>query len=153
MTDELRDRFDTLLEDVIAGLPPRVAALIDEVPVHVLDCPTPELIESLRRDGALGPDDDGSDLCGLHTGVGLTERSIEDPAGWGVGADTAGPEHIHLFRQGIAALAFESLGDNADWTHPAADEAIYEEIRITLLHELGHHFGLDEDDLDELGYA
>jgi predicted Zn-dependent protease with MMP-like domain len=28
-----------------------------------------------------------------------------------------------------------------------------EQVRITLLHELGHHFGLDEDDLDSLGYA
>jgi predicted Zn-dependent protease with MMP-like domain len=32
-------------------------------------------------------------------------------------------------------------------------ERIREEIRITILHELGHHFGLDEDDLDRLGYA
>jgi predicted Zn-dependent protease with MMP-like domain len=29
---------------------------------------------------------------------------------------------------------------------------VYEEIRITLLHEIGHHFGLDEEDLEELGY-
>ena len=32
------------------------------------------------------------------------------------------------------------------------EEVVYEEIRITVLHEIGHHFGLDEDDLAALGY-
>lgn len=32
------------------------------------------------------------------------------------------------------------------------EEAVREEIRVTLLHEIGHHFGLDEDDLADLGY-
>lgn len=154
MTPAQRERFDRLLEDVIAGLPRRVAALLDEVPVHVLDRPSGAMVEQLRRDGTLGPDEDGADLCGLHSGVALTERSVEDPGGWG--ADIGVPEHVHLFREGIVSLAFENLGieDGADgWSHPEADEEIYEEIRITLLHELGHHFGLDEDDLDELGYT
>ena len=151
MTDEQRERFDQLFEDVIAGLPAAVAKLIEEVPVVVLDRPSPEMIEMLRRDGTIGPEEDGADLCGLHSGVGLTDRSVEDPAGWG--ADLGVPEHIHLFRDGIADLAFETLGDGATWDHPEADEELYEEIRITLLHELGHHFGLDEDDLEGLGYA
>lgn len=151
MTPEHRERFDRLLEDVIAGLPPRVAALLEEVPVHVLDRPTPEMVAQLQRDGTLGADEDGADLCGLHSGVAITERSVEDPGGWG--ADAGVPEHVHLFREGIAALAFENLGEGAGWHHPEADEEVYEEIRVTLLHEIGHHFGLDEDDLDELGYA
>jgi predicted Zn-dependent protease with MMP-like domain len=33
------------------------------------------------------------------------------------------------------------------------EDRVREEIRITVLHEIGHHFGLDEDDLDRLGYA
>lgn len=148
LTDTARDRFDRLLEDVIETLPERVRTLIEQVPVVVLDRPTGEMVESLIRDGTLEPDADGLDLCGLHTGVAITERSVEDPEGWGghLGLEGAGPEQIHLFRIGIIDLA-------GGWEQPHAEQEVYEEIRITLLHEVGHHFGLDEDDLEELGYA
>ena len=58
------------------------------------------------------------------------------------GADP--PETIQLFREGIVAAA-------GGW--PAGAEAVAEEIRVTVLHEVGHHFGLEEDDLEEVGYA
>jgi len=151
VTKAQRERFDRLFEDVLAGLPPGVAALLEEVPLVMLDRPSLAMIALLRQDGTLGPDEDGADLCGLHSGLGLTERSVEDPSCWG--ADLGVPEHIHLFREGIAGLAFENIGEEGGWEHPEADEELYEEIRITLLHELGHHFGLGEGDLDELGYA
>jgi predicted Zn-dependent protease with MMP-like domain len=129
-------------------LPGNVREMLDHVPVVVLDCPTPEMVQSLKQDGTLEPEADGMDLCGLHTGVAITERSVEDPGGWGLqhASDASGPEQIHLFRIGILDLA-------GGWEQPNADEEVYEEIRITLLHEVGHHFGLDEGDLDELGYA
>lgn len=148
ITDAQRERFDQLMEDAIDALPPAIRDLLDRVPVVVLDEPTPEMIESLKRDGTLLPDESAEDLCGLHTGVGITERSVDDPAGWGGlgGEDGTGPEQIHLFRRGISDLA-------GGWQQPHADEEVYEEIRITLLHEIGHHFGLDEDDLENLGYA
>ncbi|MBY0307630.1 MAG: metallopeptidase family protein, partial [Phycisphaerales bacterium] len=70
---------------------------------------------------------------------------------------------IHLFREPIVEHALEFRGGtdplplNAPrprWGDtPHDDGDVYEEIRITLLHEIGHHFGLDEDDLDRLGYA
>lgn len=141
-----RDAFDRLLEDAIREVPPRVQQMIEQVPVVVLDEPTPEMVEQLKRDGTLGPEDDGLDLCGLHTGVALTERSVEDPLGWGLGTDGGAPEQVHLFRRGICDLA-------GGWNQPHAEQEIYEEIRITLLHEIGHHFGLDEDDLEALGYG
>lgn len=147
-SDHERERFDRLLEDVMEALPERVRDLIEQVPVVVLDHPTPDMVESLIRDGTLEPGDDGLDLCGLHTGVAITERSVEDPAGWGghLGLEGTGPEQIYLFRKGIVDLA-------GGWEQPHAEQEVYEEIRITLLHEVGHHFGLDEDDLEELGYA
>lgn len=146
LTRAQRARFDQLLEDVLDTLPERIRDLIEEVPVIVLDEPTPDMIRSLKADGVIAPDEHGLDLCGLHTGIGLTDRSIEDPAGWGSLAGQGSPEQIHLFRRGIADLA-------GGFDDPNADDHLYEEIRITLLHELGHHFGLDEDDLDNLGYA
>jgi len=146
---ETRERFDTLLEDALHSLPPNVRELVERVPVVVLDCPTPRMLDSLKKDGMLEPEADGLDLCGLHTGIAITDRSLEDPAGWGGSfgsGDAAGPESIHLFRMGIIDLA-------GGWEQPHADEEVYEEIRITVLHEIGHHFGLDEQDLEDLGYA
>ena len=153
MTDVERERFDALMEDAIAALPAKVRALLDEVPIVVLDAPSPKMIAELIREGTLLPEDRATaadELCGLHSGVAITERSIDDPGGWGsAGQETFGQEQIHIFRIGIINFATEDVG----WAAQHAEEDIYEEILITILHEVGHHFGLDEDDLDELGYA
>lgn len=158
MTEAAREHFDRLLEDVLEGLPRQVRALIDEVPLVVLDRPTPAMIADLKREGTLEAEADGLDLCGLHTGTSLVDRSVESEGG-------RLPDQIHIFREGIVGLA---LGEDAEaWERDCAgarlagggsggvdgDEEVYEEIRITVLHELGHHFGLDEGDLDELGYG
>lgn len=147
MTDEERDRFDALMQDCIDALPSKIRELIDEVPIVVLDRPSPEMVKELTADGTLEPGADPDELCGLHSGVAITDRSIEDPGGWSLlNEHGSGPEQIHLFRVGIIDLA-------GGWDDPNADDAVYEEIRITILHEIGHHFGLDEDDLEQLGYA
>src|SRR5262249_206987 len=75
------------------------------------------------------PDD--PDLFGLYEGVPLPDRG--DWAG-------AIPDRIRIFRVPLA----ESFPDPRE---------LEEEIRITVLHELAHYFGLDEDRLDELGYS
>ena len=155
MTDAERERFDALMQDAIDALPARIRSLIDEVPLVVLDRPTPKMIKDLIADGTLAPEEEAeaaAELCGLHTGTAITDRSIDDPGGWGSlggGHDTFGPEHIHIFRDGIVNLATDDEG----WRAEHAEENIYEEIRITILHEIGHHFGLDEEDLEDLGYA
>ena len=121
-----RDRFDGLLEEVLASLPPRLHALLDEAPLIVEDRPSRALLDEL------GLDADEDVLCGLHSGTPLTQRSVD--------ADDL-PETIHVFRTGIVDHA-------GGWD----EAALKREIRITLLHEIGHHFGLEEDDLAELGY-
>jgi predicted Zn-dependent protease with MMP-like domain len=75
------------------------------------------------------PDD--PDLYGLYEGVPLPERG-----------DWAGslPDRIRIFRRPLV----ESF--------PDPDE-LEREIRITVLHELAHYFGLDEDRLEDLGYS
>jgi predicted Zn-dependent protease with MMP-like domain len=133
VTEAERERFDALVEDAIAALPARVRALLDEVPVVVLDEPEPAMLKDLGVDLAKEPDA-LEEICGLHTGTMLTERTVEH-------GDL--PTVIHLFRRGIVALA-------GGWA--AGDDEVYEEVRVTLLHEIGHHFGLDEGDLEELGY-
>ncbi len=137
-----QERFDALLEEALEGLPPGVAQVIEEMPVIVEDRPSDQLMAELRRQGVIGPDDrpgrSGDEPMGLHSGIAITERSVEGPVPL--------PSTVHIFREPIVEFA-------GGWDAPDADDAIYEEIRITLLHEIGHHFGLDEDDLEGLGYA
>jgi predicted Zn-dependent protease with MMP-like domain len=76
-------------------------------------------------------DPDDPDLFGLYEGVPLPERG--DWAG-------AIPDRIRIFRLALV----ESFPD------PAELEA---EIRITVLHEVAHYFGIDEDRLDDLGFS
>ncbi|MBL8758037.1 MAG: metallopeptidase family protein [Phycisphaerae bacterium] len=148
MTPELQARFDALLQDAIAALPPRFRHALEEIPVIVIDRPDAKMLDDLRREGTIPPNGpnpgdqaDDEDLMGLHSGIAITERTLS--AGGG-GLEL--PPTIHIFREGI-------VGHAGGWDQEYADDEIYEEIRITLLHELGHHFGLDEDELDELGYA
>lgn len=129
-----RNLFDDLLEDILAELPDDLHDLLEEVPLIVEDEPSRQLLAEMnisRHD---------ADLCGLHWGVALTERSVEHSGRI--------PDRIMLFRGPIMRLAQAQ-------TPPGGDilQSIDEQIYITLLHEIGHHFGLDEDELEELGYA
>ncbi|MEL6329246.1 MAG: metallopeptidase family protein [Planctomycetota bacterium] len=126
-----RDRFDALLQQEIAALPAGVLDLLEEVPVVAEDKPAPDVLSEFGIDPA-----DADELCGLHSGRAITERGVGDPPEL--------PNVVMLYREGIVAHA-------GGWA--VGDEAVAEEIRITLLHEIGHEFGLDEDDLERLGYA
>lgn len=134
-----RARFDMLLERVLAQLPPRILGMLDESPLVVDDAASRELLLEL------GLDPDVDDLCGLHSGVARTDRSVVDSGQL--------PDTIQLFRRGV----IDEAGGWEPWTDEAGalqggEDAVTREIRITLLHEIGHHFGLEEDDLRRLGY-
>jgi len=74
------------------------------------------------------------DLYGLYTGVPLTDRGAESYAG-------VLPDKIEIYRIPLE----EEFGDDP--------ELLEEEIRVTVLHEIAHHFGIDEERLDELGWS
>ena len=101
-----------------------VRAALDELPPHI--AAALENVAVVVEDE--NPDD--PDLLGLYHGVPLPERG-----------DTAGllPDKISIYRLPLE----ESFPDPAE---------LREEIRITVLHELAHYFGIDEDRLAELGY-
>jgi len=135
MTPEERARFDELMDEAVGSLPDIIHEWLEEIPVVVLDRATPEIL----RDMGLDENDPeiARELCGLHTGIALTERSVEHTAEL--------PTEIHIFREGVVAHA-------GGWAQANADDVVFEEIWITLLHEIGHHFGLDEEDLASLGF-
>lgn len=95
---------------------------------------------------AMGLDLNEEDLCGMHTGVALTERSVTHSGEL--------PDVIQIFRRGILDAAggwTECRDENGEEYGGVA--RIEREIRITILHEIGHHFGLSESDLERLGYG
>ena len=70
-------------------------------------------------------------LLGLYEGVPLTERTADH---WGP------PDCIHIYRDALCDYC-------------VSESMLVAQIRVTVLHEVGHFFGMDEDDLDRLGYG
>lgn len=114
--------FEALVAEALAAIPEPFRAALDEVAIVIDDEPTPEQ----RRSEGLAPDET---LYGLYEGVPRTE--------WG--ADWAPvPNKITLFR----------LPLEADFPDP---DELAEEVRLTVIHELAHHLGIDDHRLRELG--
>lgn len=130
MDAESRDYFDRQLESVLAQMPRSVRRLLDDVTLYVEDYPSREVMRRMKVR-------DRSQLCGLYTGIPLSQRSVEHS---GVLSDA-----VHIYREGILHLAMNRRGQ-------VDEEELREQIRITVLHELGHHHGMDEDELESLGY-
>jgi predicted Zn-dependent protease with MMP-like domain len=120
-----KQRFSELVERALEGLPPPFAEHLEEVAVEIRDHPTRKQL----REAGLAEDEL---LMGLYIGRPLTERRIEDSG--------ALPDIIYIFQEDV-----ELVSEN--------EEQLVEEVRITILHEIGHHFGMDEADLDGLGYG
>ncbi|MBN1911747.1 MAG: metallopeptidase family protein [Pirellulales bacterium] len=130
MNPERRRRFDRVFEQVLEELPPSIHELIERVPLHVEDYPSARV---MRETGVRHREQ----LCGLYTGVPLSERHVEQ---------TRLPDVVTIYREGVLAAASDAFGR-------VRTDRLRREIRITILHELAHHHGLDEDELRELGYG
>ncbi len=115
--------FYELVERALGGLPPEFSRLLDNVAIVVDDWP--DYSTPLVSDGP------GETLYGLYEGVPLTER--------GAGYYGVLPDKITIFR-GPLERDFE------------ADE-LEEQVRITVVHEIAHYFGFDEERLEELGWG
>jgi predicted Zn-dependent protease with MMP-like domain len=120
-----REEFGRIVEEAIAELPEPFVSFLEEVPIEIRTRPTPQQLEEagLRQDEL---------LFGLYVGHPRTERSVELSA--------VMPDVIYIFQEDHE-LACDRIEDLAH------------EIRTTVLHEIGHHFGMDEDDLEKLGYG
>jgi predicted Zn-dependent protease with MMP-like domain len=117
-----QDRFERLVERALDGVPAPFLAALEEVAIVIEDDVSVDQLEI----AGLAPDEA---LYGLYEGTPRTT--------WG--ADLAPfPNKISLFRN--------PLEDD----FPDADD-LADEIRITVVHELAHHLGIDDDRLEELG--
>ena len=114
--------FERLVDRAVAAIPDPYREALSEVAIVIEDEPSREqLVENDL--------DDWDTMYGLYEGVPRTDYAAD----W-----AASPNRITLFR-----LPLEE-----DFPDPAELEA---EVRLTVLHELAHHLGIDDDRLDELG--
>jgi predicted Zn-dependent protease with MMP-like domain len=107
-------RFDELVSDALDLIPPRLAAVMDNVVVLVADRHPEE-----------------TDLLGLYEGVALTERDSHYAGSL--------PDTITIYRGALLEVCDR-------------EEQVVDEVRITVVHEIAHHFGIDDERLHELGW-
>ena len=117
--------FGELVEKAMAELPEEFAKYVAEVPIEVAAVPTRQQMLSVGLEA-------GHLLLGLYHGRARTQRNVEDSG--------VMPDVIYLFQRNI-----EQVCDSR--------QQLVSQVRKTLLHEIGHHFGMDEEELDELGYG
>ena len=115
--------LDAMAQAAYRRLPQRFRALTGDVLIRVEDFPTDEVLDSLGIDSPF-------DLLGLYSGVDLARKSVMDVS--------TVPDMVFLYRRPILdywAEHEETLG--AILTH-------------VLIHEIGHHFGLSDDDMERI---
>lgn len=118
------DAFTAIAEREFAALPDEVRALTGEVEIRIADWPDRDALASVGLSHAL-------DLLGLFEGVGLGRWGATPPTG-------AFANRIWLYREPILAFTLEG------------DDPLPDVIRHVLVHEIGHHFGLSDDDMDDI---
>ncbi len=119
-----RKKFEEIVADALDGLPPDIAEAMTNVAVIVEQWPSPETLREMGLRNRY-------ELLGLYEGVPLGNRNT------GYGAVL--PDRITIFQGPI-----QSLGNS--------EEELEEEVRRVVVHEIAHHFGIDDERLHELGY-
>ncbi len=115
--------FERAVERSLADVPNEFKPLLENVIIEIRDRPDPAL---------MAEHDIPDDLLGLYAGCPWEDKVSEHNP-------TPMPDRVYVFRDNLCEMC-------------ETREELLEEIRITVLHEIGHHFGLDEDRLEELGY-
>ncbi len=115
-----RARFEQLVERALAELPRRYRERLENLAIIVEDYP--------REQSPSPPGPDDELLLGEFVGVPQTQKSVFEPGP---------PDQVFLYQKNIEAVC-------------DTEEEIRNEIRLTLRHELGHYFGLEEDELEHL---
>lgn len=122
-------RFRKIVEEALDGLPAEYRKAIRNVAVLVEDLP-PAQRRTPHRARPRGMGGRPRRLVlGIFAGVPLTQKSVF--------ALPAGPDHIVLYKRNLEAVC-------------RGDDELREQIRLTVMHELGHYFGLNEDQLRDV---
>lgn len=115
-----REHFVKVVEEELDSLPKEFRERIQNVAV---------LVEDLPPHQSPTPSGERTLLLGLFHGVPRTRKSVFDL--------TPGPDHIVLYQKNIEAVC-------------STEAELRRQIRLTLMHELGHYFGMDENQLKDV---
>ena len=118
-----RGKFERLVDQAIQELPAEFREKLENVAVIVEDHPSDEILERMEVPT-------GDTLFGLYEGTPLTDRGMLVPT--------------------LSGSNLDFPGTDQDQCH--TEDEIREEIKTTIVHEVGHFFGLDDDYLEDLGY-
>ncbi|MBI4718050.1 MAG: metallopeptidase family protein [Planctomycetes bacterium] len=118
------DDFAALVKQALTDIPEPFRTYMHDIVVDIEPMPDARTCADMEVE-------DPTELLGLYLGTPLTDRGLE--------SDAHLPDRIVIYQRNIEQMC-------------ETREEIVEEVRATVFHEVGHHFGLDEDDLAALGY-
>lgn len=120
-----RPRFEDLVARALDGLPPEFHAAMENLAVTIEEAPSLEVREEFELE-------EDETLFGVYRGTPLVDRGFAN--------EPLLPDSIVIY-QGPLEEAFDRADD------------LVEEIRRTVMHEVAHYMGMDEDEIDDLGYG
>ena len=125
-----REKFVKLVEEALEGLPTRFRNRIHNVTVLVENVPPEQLPRRCSRNAGILDSGDAENLVlAIFEGVATTRKSVFDLP--------TGPDRIVLYQKNIEAVC-------------SSEDEIRKEIRLTIVHELGHYFGMTEAQLEDV---
>ncbi len=119
------EEFEELVDEALEAIPKAFEPYMEGLAIDIEPMPDRETLEEMGID-------DPRDLLGLYRGTPLTGRSVEHSMRM--------PDSIVIYQRNIERMC-------------RTRRQLVRQIRKTILHEVGHHFGLDEDELDRIGYG
>jgi predicted Zn-dependent protease with MMP-like domain len=118
MSDDIESSFDKLVEEAVLSLPDEFADRLQNVSVVVREYPPPEILKKLKIRGT---------LLGLYQGVPYGKKSVWSPR--------VQPDMISIYKRPILGICRTA-------------EEVIEKVREVVIHEIGHHFGLSDKDME-----
>jgi predicted Zn-dependent protease with MMP-like domain len=120
------EELDSIAREAFAAIPKALRVHAKDVVIRVQDFPDDEVLDELDCESAF-------DLLGLYQGVDLTRKSVSD--------SPQQPDMVYLYRRPILDYWCDS------------EEDLAHVIRHVLIHEIGHHFGYSDDDMEAIEEA
>jgi len=117
------DDLEALAREAFEGIPPTLASFVKDVEIRVDDFPDEETEREMELESPF-------DLLGLYRGVALPHKSVS--------ATQSDLDRIFLYRRPILDY----------WCETGED--LYDIVRHVLIHEIGHHFGFSDADMERL---
>ena len=120
------EELDSIAREAFAAIPKQLRVHAKDVVIRVQDFPDDEVLDDLECESPF-------DLLGLYQGVDLTRKSVSDTG--------QQPDMVYLYRRPILDYWCDS------------EEDLAHVVRHVLIHEIGHHFGYSDDDMEAIEEA